>query len=504
VKKDWPKHITVDKRIVKILSEATYEDFPNALRELIVNSYDADASQVNINIDLDKEIITISDNGWGMADQDFNHYLKIAAEPQRIKSTPSGRIRIGKFGVGFVSVFPFFKSYSIEATKKNSTEILYAKIPCSEYFSGDETFQLEDISVQGGTKNDSKAFNLSYTKVTLSGFTKLCKRFFSTTHNYQPRKNSILRLNGIEKLKWKLNEDLPIKYENNKFPEVFKYFSPNLSFDVFLNGLQLFRNIYGNQILESNIGKPLSVGKIKYQYFIATSKTAVKPFEGKYLKIRNLNVGVGSRTNFGLGTEVGGARSRLHQLTGEIHILEGLNELITVSRDNFNFDPDYEELKEFFIKKLAYFSHRLEEEAEIEQFVNLSKKESRISDIKLLKPEVFKRKMDRLKKSEVIQANQIDDIIESQADSSLSISNKRYNLKIESWDYKAEFYPACRIEKNRLVINGKYPLFRSKRYTDIFLKLHVLLINKFDDKSISKNTYKSIVDEILNIFNEYT
>ena len=47
-----PKSISVDKRIVKILSGSTYANFPSALREIIVNSYDADAENVYIDIDL--------------------------------------------------------------------------------------------------------------------------------------------------------------------------------------------------------------------------------------------------------------------------------------------------------------------------------------------------------------------------------------------------------------------------------------------------------------------
>ena len=54
----WPKNITVDKRIVKILSESTYENFPRALKELVTNSYDADSRNVLISVNLKDETIT--------------------------------------------------------------------------------------------------------------------------------------------------------------------------------------------------------------------------------------------------------------------------------------------------------------------------------------------------------------------------------------------------------------------------------------------------------------
>ena len=74
----WPKQITVDKRIVRILSASTYENFPNALKEIITNSYDADSSSVKISIDLKKESIVIEDDGTGMTEDDFSLYLRIA------------------------------------------------------------------------------------------------------------------------------------------------------------------------------------------------------------------------------------------------------------------------------------------------------------------------------------------------------------------------------------------------------------------------------------------
>ncbi len=105
-----PKSIRVDKRIVKLLSGATYENFPKALKELIVNSYDADANKVDVTIDLKRELITIEDNGHGMSELHFDFYLRIAFQSREKEGeTVSGRKIIGQFGVGFLSVFPFVK-----------------------------------------------------------------------------------------------------------------------------------------------------------------------------------------------------------------------------------------------------------------------------------------------------------------------------------------------------------------------------------------------------------
>ncbi|MBA3283721.1 MAG: ATP-binding protein [Nitrosopumilus sp.] len=67
----WPKSISVDKRIVRILSESTYENFPRALKELITNSYDADARNVKVTIDIKNETLIVEDDGKGMNEHDF-------------------------------------------------------------------------------------------------------------------------------------------------------------------------------------------------------------------------------------------------------------------------------------------------------------------------------------------------------------------------------------------------------------------------------------------------
>src|SRR5258708_6775613 len=147
----WPKNITVDKRIVKILSESTYENFPTALKEIVTNSYDADASEVHISIDLKNEIVTIEDNGKGMSEEEFDFFLRIAGmKREREKNTTaSGRFAVGKFGVGFLSIFPYFKNYDIESTKKGLDKILISNIPCYKYFSSGQLLEVSEIPING-------------------------------------------------------------------------------------------------------------------------------------------------------------------------------------------------------------------------------------------------------------------------------------------------------------------------------------------------------------------
>src|SRR5262245_44280829 len=104
----WPKTIKVDKDLVALLSLRTYDNFPQAVREMASNAYDADATLVEIDVDRRSSRITITDDGRGMTPGDFDYYLRIAAKARHPQVTSTfGRPRIGQFGIGFLAVFPF-------------------------------------------------------------------------------------------------------------------------------------------------------------------------------------------------------------------------------------------------------------------------------------------------------------------------------------------------------------------------------------------------------------
>ena len=532
-KSKWPKSITVDSRIVKILSESTYENFPTALREIIINSYDANASEVYIDIDLDSETLTILDDGNGMSEDEFDFFIRIAgAKREKGKSTTqSGRLIVGKFGVGFLSIFPYFKNYNIESSKQGSDKILFSSIPCYKYFSLGTLLDVSEIPIQGGTKVDKSILNESYTKITLSGLTDLAKQFFFPIKDLSHRRHTILSLQGLAKLKWRLEEELPIEYEDERFNVLIRKYSPNHTFKVFLNKELLYRRTYGNQILEINgtelpfrreYGEEIlkvddtefkQIGRIKFQYFILTDKKAVHPYEARSIKRRNLNVGVGERTAYGLGTEVKGGRSRLQWLTGELLVIEGLNDLINVQRNEFYYDPDHESLKEFIIERLSHHSNQLEDEAE---YLN-EKKEQKIKNLRYIEEEEVKvnKEIKSVNQREIDlvlpnKNEQLDITVktfekeEERITKIIEVRGKSYIVKISKWNYNDEIYPACKIENDKLIINKSYPLFTGVKYTDVFIRFHLLLLLNLKDGTINISTYSKVVNEILDIYKDYT
>ena len=265
---DWPKHISVDKRIVQILSGSTYENYPKAVRELITNSYDADATEVRITFDELKQTITVSDDGTGMSENDLDLYFRIAGRHrEKTPQTKSGRDIVGQFGVGFLAIFPFCNEFRIESKRKGTDEVVFAKIPTARYFTVENRLvDVNKIEIEGGTKAGKAADKeRSYTLIELKGFTKLTEAFFSKEYGLRAKKNSVAKYDGFRRLIWQLEEDLPLRYEDTTIEEIIGP-ANGAPMRVFANDKELLRRTYGKTIFEKHQGSYQKCGRIKFRY----------------------------------------------------------------------------------------------------------------------------------------------------------------------------------------------------------------------------------------------
>jgi hypothetical protein len=166
------------------------------------------------------------------------------------------------------------------------------------------------------------------------------------------RKYSIEARRGMDKLKWQLCETLPLGFKN-KNSELAVYLGKSpANMEVWFNGEQLFRNDPGGQLVDSTEDTYIKLGNLEFKYAITTNWQIIQPVEARGLKIRLHGVGIGPRTYLDVEKEVR-TFSRLNWLTGEIHVLKGLDESLAISRDTFTWSPDYQALKERFHKVLT-------------------------------------------------------------------------------------------------------------------------------------------------------
>ncbi|WP_186372223.1 ATP-binding protein [Arthrobacter sp. KBS0702] len=123
--------ILVGSRIIDDLSSGLYNSPASCLKELVNNSYDADATVVEVLIKPDAEFIAIEDNGCGMSKAEFStHFSRISESHKREGSsfTPSGRPKIGKIGIGFIAANELCDRMEIHSTKEGSRERLVVTI----------------------------------------------------------------------------------------------------------------------------------------------------------------------------------------------------------------------------------------------------------------------------------------------------------------------------------------------------------------------------------------
>ncbi|MHB8855264.1 MAG: ATP-binding protein [Bellilinea sp.] len=127
--------IRVAARIIDHLSSGLYESPAACLKELINNSYDADAKRVDVFVKPDANQIILADDGVGLNKAEFQrHFDRISESHKREGSdaTQSGRPKIGKIGIGFIAANEICDVMEIESTKQGSDELLKVTINFSE------------------------------------------------------------------------------------------------------------------------------------------------------------------------------------------------------------------------------------------------------------------------------------------------------------------------------------------------------------------------------------
>ena len=112
---------SVDLAAVEHLGLNLYSNTAAALTEIIANAWDADATEVRINVDNDFKKIVIEDNGHGMSVEDINEkFLKVAYKRRLSEpNSPNGRPVMGRKGIGKLALFSIAQHIDITSKLKN-------------------------------------------------------------------------------------------------------------------------------------------------------------------------------------------------------------------------------------------------------------------------------------------------------------------------------------------------------------------------------------------------
>lgn len=123
--------VRVASSIVDYLSSGLYESSAACLKELINNSYDADATAVHVFVKPDADRIIIEDDGTGFTRDEFvEHFSHVSESAKRDDSdaTKSGRKKVGLIGIGFIAANEICEEMEIFSTVAGSTELLHVTV----------------------------------------------------------------------------------------------------------------------------------------------------------------------------------------------------------------------------------------------------------------------------------------------------------------------------------------------------------------------------------------
>jgi len=141
--------LMTSERVIRRVTDGIYREPWAAIRELISNAYDADATRVIVTTDAPRfQQITVRDNGNGFTEQALASMCEnIGGSPKRTShgaglgvtsssdpdTSPSGRRLIGKLGIGLFSVSQLTQQFRIVTKTRGSRERLIADVVLFRY-----------------------------------------------------------------------------------------------------------------------------------------------------------------------------------------------------------------------------------------------------------------------------------------------------------------------------------------------------------------------------------
>lgn len=309
VKEKKELEVTVDKRHIISIGERLYTESVELLRELVNNAYDADATEVIVEIAPEK--IVIEDDGTGMDADGLRQYFIIGSDEKVAHSISPKfeRERIGQFGIGkFASLAAASRFEVITQHGDFAARVIFDK---KNWESCKKTWHLPlEILVPDPNRGDG-------TTVVLS---ELTKPF------------------DLEEAEEKIRDGVPLKAAQ---------------FCVFLNGRKIEPRSYSGQKIPFLEGCKYGVvsGEI-----VITPKTAASTKDlGIEVKVKGATV---KKDLFGMETW----GKVVARIKGEIHA----NFLpLTSDRSNFVADSDeYQEFLKIMEKVIGVIKKKLGKEAD--------------------------------------------------------------------------------------------------------------------------------------------
>lgn len=269
---------------IRHLGSQMYNDFPSLIGELLSNSYDAEATEVKIEIDYDKKIIKVIDNGHGMSFKDLNDEYLVIGRNRRENSNNGGmsknnkRFVTGKKGLGKLAVFGVanrLKVSSVCCNKKNSFLIDYKEL----MGSNDNSYKPEALLIGEKTEEENG------TIIEISDITQKTITFVDVLANNLSRRFNFFSEDFKVKIIGKKEEYVEEKEVNielfySQLESEFEWKFP----EDFESGLE--DNIYFQYLVSENITGKIIAGEkplpTTHRGFITYARNKMASIDRKY------------------------------------------------------------------------------------------------------------------------------------------------------------------------------------------------------------------------------
>lgn len=545
--------LNVDAKVVSHLSIGLYKNLSRAIKELVSNAYDAEAKEVKINLDLKSKKLVLKDNGKGMGKEEIqDNLLTIGKITPRSKAKAGlGRKRIGQFGVGFLAVFPYCETIKVISKKRDDENVIEVTVKAKKYFKSDSWLLTDSVA------------DIDY-KIRLSLLPKeqgetiivmedIREHVLKDLANKEKEGySSIEKYGGFERTKWELSQYLPLQFpkEYENLREFFEV-KGRVPLRVWFDGEELFRNVpegannKRSKIIEKGEER---FGNVHIKYVILSPFTSINPREARGFQLRLNDVGIGLLTDFDV-IKLKRVLGKLHYLSGEIHIIDGLDNDLQLNRDEFYYTKNVSEMYEFFRNKLTKWERNLQSNAMLdkdlyEAISSLPNEDKIINDFKTAGIIKFDKTSLRIPKAPIIKkgkgeistiSKRINEIaskkgfdiekkkcVKNKKGSSIevdiekkkiflyedhpslsekvSVSGKTFLIKLDEWKISEEIDSICKIDLTRKLatFNKNHPIFNIKLDNKIIMRFFIGL----KKISIEGNLKSSITAKIYKLFKE--
>lgn len=383
--------IKVNAKTLAHISSGLYRSTSGALKELVSNSFDANATKVSITTNAPSfNVFTCSDNGMGITEDQFEQLMDggigFSLKRKKVVESAFGRPMIGRLGIGLLSMTQLSHGFRVISHHKESKSAFKADVQITDYL-------LSEIDAQSdyGKQAEIGKFDISeipfeasrcgVTIVSSQMRTGLIHRFekskrtdlpmrFGTFINQIQRNQSVLRLGPYWDLVWGLSIYCPIKYlprapvtARNVIREIRNELE-GYSFDLTVDGMPVRKAIRYPTPDDKRAGLEYFVKSFKYDrdvegrrlnfsgYLYAQEGKSIVPVEHRGLLVRIRNVAIGGFDKTFLNYEIAEG-PRFGWISGEIYVFQGLEDALNVDRDSFNVShPHYIRMREVIHSEL--------------------------------------------------------------------------------------------------------------------------------------------------------